>query len=580
MNYRPENPLVAQGDRTVLLEVHSPRYAEARDALCRFAELEKSPEHVHTYRISALSLWNACSAGVSAEDVVGVLEDFGKYPLPTHLRAEVRETMARHGRIKLLPGSSPDALRLVFDDDLLLRQALADKHVAPHLRERVNTHEASVGVAERGPVKRALVRMGYPVEDLVGFRDSAVLEVGLRSVTLAGEPFALRPYQVEAATVFHQDGAPSGGHGVIVLPCGAGKTVVGLAVLALVQRHCLILVTSVTAARQWIREILDKTTLTEDQVGEYSGESKAIKPVTVATYQILTWRKSRTGPFPHFRIFDEQDWGLVMHDEVHLLPAPVFRATADIQACRRLGLTATLVREDGHEADVFTLIGPKRYDVPWKELEKKGFIAEATCREVHVALPREDRLEHAVAAQRAKHRLAAENPRKIELVTRLARHHAEDRVLVIGQYLDQLHRLSAALDAPLLTGATPNAEREELYSRFRRGELPLLVVSKVANFAVDLPDANVAIQVSGTFGSRQEEAQRLGRILRPKAGRAILYSLVSTDTVEQEFAMKRRLFLTEQGYTYEILSDDQLVEEMDGVSRSPGAACTRVAERS
>ncbi len=573
MVYRLDNPLVVQGDRTVLLEVHAPRYEQARDALCRFAELEKSPEHVHTYRLSPLSLWNAAAAGLSPDSVVEVLAEYGKYPLPDHLATEIRETMARHGRVRLLPGSSADTFRVVFDEEILARQARADKRVSEFLGAPISLleHEASLG--HRGLLKRALIRMGYPAQDRVGFREGQRLEVSLRDVTLAGAPFGLRDYQREAAEVFHQQGAASGGHGVIVLPCGAGKTVVGLAALAQVGQQCLILVTNVTAARQWIREILDKTTLTEDQVGEYSGDRKEIKPVTVATYQILTWRRDRKGPFQHFGIFNATEWGLIIHDEVHLLPAPIFRITADLQACRRLGLTATLVREDGLETEVFTLIGPKRYDVPWKELEKQGFIAEAACREVRVDLPQPLRIDHAVAEQRRKHRISAENPEKRTLVARLARHHADDRVLVIGQYLGQLEDIARDLDAPLITGRMPNPERDALYDRFRSGEVPLLVVSKVANFAIDLPDANVAIQVSGTFGSRQEEAQRLGRILRPKAGLAILYSLVTRDSVEQEFAQKRRLFLTEQGYRYEILEEAELLASLgDAPAPAPAQA--------
>ena len=563
MSYRPDNPLIAQGDRSVLLEVHAPRYEEARNALCRFAELEKSPEHVHTYRISALSLWNAAAAGVTPEEVVGTLEDFGKYPLPGHLETEVREQMSRYGRAVLLPGDEDGWLTLRFESPELLMRARADKKVGPLLGGQRGDRAVSVALAQRGHVKRAMIKLGWPIEDNAGFIEGESLRLALRETTLEGRSFALRPYQEEAAAVFHQDGAASGGHGVIVLPCGAGKTIVGLAAMAQVQRTTLILATNVTSARQWIHEILDKTTLTEDQVGEYSGTCKEIKPVTVATYQVLTWRKNKNSPFPHFSLFNERDWGLIVHDEVHLLPAPVFRVTADLQARRRLGLTATLVREDGQEGEVFTLIGPKRYDVPWKELEKQGFIAEAECNEVHVDLPQDLRIEHAIAEQRHKHRLSAENPAKLDLVEELARHHVDDSVLVIGQYLSQLHEIAKRLDAPLITGEVPQAERDELYDRFRGGDLKLLVVSKVANFAVDLPDANVAIQVSGSFGSRQEEAQRLGRILRPKKKRAILYSLVTRDTVEQDYAMNRRRFLAEQGYAYRIVDRADLFPSED-----------------
>ena len=507
---------------------------------------------------------------LTVSDVVATLAEYGKYPLPEHLATEVRETMARHGRISLLPGKDASTIVVRFDEDLLVRQARADRKVSELLGPALGPLENEASLAQRGLIKRALIRMGYPAEDLVGFKQGVAMPTRLRDTTLTGHPFALRDYQREAAEIFWQDGAASGGHGVVVLPCGAGKTVVGLAALSLVQQQCLILVTNVTAARQWIREILDKTTLTEDQVGEYSGDRKEIKPLTVATYQILTWRRDRKGPFEHFGLFNATDWGLIIHDEVHLLPAPVFRVTADLQACRRLGLTATLVREDGLEEEVFTLIGPKRYDVPWKELEKQGFIAEAACREVRVELPQSMRIDHAVAEARQKHRIASENPAKRDLVVKLAKHHAADRVLVIGQYLDQLDAIAADLQAPLITGRMPNSERDVLYDKFRSGEVPLLVVSKVANFAIDLPDANIAIQVSGTFGSRQEEAQRLGRILRPKAGLAILYSLVTRDSVEQEVAQKRRLFLTEQGYHDEILDEQQLLAQMEG---QPAAAC-------
>jgi DNA excision repair protein ERCC-3 len=560
--YRPDNPLIAQGDRTVLLEVHSPRYQEARDALCRFAELEKSPEHVHTYRISALSLWNAAAAGHGPDEVVATLAELGKYPLPEHVATEIRDTMARHGRLRLVRDGEGDDLVLESDSELLLRQVRADRRLTDFLGSSRSLSAVSVPREHRGHVKRALTRIGYPVEDLVGYREGAPLRLAVRPTTLEGKPFALRPYQEEAADVFWQGGSASGGHGVVALPCGAGKTVVGIAVMQRVAQSCLVLVTNVTAARQWVRELLDKTTLTPADVGEYSGERKDIRPVTIATYQILTWRKARTGAFPHFALFDAQPWGLIIHDEVHLLPAPVFRMTADLQACRRLGLTATLVREDGLEEDVFSLVGPKRYDVPWRELERQGYIAEATCREVRLDLPADLRVEHAIREPRAKYRIAAENPKKLELVELLARRHAGDLVLVIGQYLDQLRAIARLLRAPLVTGQTGNAEREDLYDRFRRGEVRLLVVSKVANFAIDLPDANVAIQVSGAFGSRQEEAQRLGRILRPKNGRAILYSLVTRDTVEQDFAMHRRLFLTEQGYTYELLDEPALRGEV------------------
>ncbi|MEM7248058.1 MAG: DNA repair helicase XPB [Acidobacteriota bacterium] len=557
---RPDNPLIVQGDRSVLLEVHSPRYEEARDGLCRFAELEKSPEHVHTYRITPLSLWNAAAAGLTADEALHTLSEYSKYELPDHVGVELQETIDAYGRARLLPHPDSGELLLEVDDEALLARVMTDRKVGKLVRERLDPVRARIASADRGELKREMMRLNLPVEDLAGFVEGEPLDIPLRETTLEGRPFGLRDYQREAVAVFHQEGRPTGGAGVIVLPCGAGKTIVGIGVMAAVGRTCLVLATGVTSARQWIREILDKTELTEEQVGEYSGDTKELKPVTVATYQVLTWRKSKKGPFPHFEVFNRRDWGLIVHDEVHLLPAPVFRVTADLQSRRRLGLTATLVREDGHESDVFTLIGPKRYDVPWKELERQGFIAEAECQEIRIALPGDMRLAAATAEPRQRLRMASENPAKGDLVELLAKRHRDDSVLVIGQYLDQLQELSERLDAPLLTGRTPQPERDVLYDRFRSGELKLLVVSKVANFAVDLPDARIAIQVSGTFGSRQEEAQRLGRLLRPKDGRAVLYSLVTKDSVEQDHAMNRRRFLAEQGYGYVLTDGAELLE--------------------
>lgn len=558
MTYQPQNPLIVQSDRSVLLEVQNPQFEAARYALARFAELVKSPEHIHTYQITPLSLWNAAASGLDADQILGDLARFSKFPLPENLRQDIADYVSRYGRLKLVRQDGD--LVLASTDPLLLKEIWHNKAVSPHLLENRQEQGLVVQPHRRGHIKQALIKVGFPVEDLAGYVEGAPLEIGLRSVTRGGKPFGLRPYQSEAVHAFHQGGALYGGSGVVVLPCGAGKTVVAMGAIATVQTRTLVLTTSITAVRQWISELLDKTTLSPDQVGEYSGEVKEIKPVTVSTYQILTLRENEAGDHRHFSLFNAEDWGLIVYDEVHTLPAPVFRVTAEIQARRRLGLTATLVREDGREDDVFTLIGPKKYDVPWKVLERQGFIATAECHEVRVPLADESRLAYAVADDRGKFRIASENPAKIALVKALIQQHSQDNVLVIGQYLDQLRELAAELDAPLLTGQTPNREREGLYARFKGGELPVLVVSKVANFAVDLPDANVAIQVSGTFGSRQEEAQRLGRILRPKPdGRtAIFYSLVTRDTRDQEFAAKRQLFLTEQGYRYQIYHAEEL----------------------
>ncbi len=565
MSYNPANPLIVQGDRTVLLEVDNPLHAEARDAIAPFAELEKSPEHIHTYRLTPLSLWNAAAAGMSSDAMVDALASFSKFPLPPNLPVDLKELVSRYGRVRLI--KKDGALQLVSDDVALLAELARQKGVRDYLGERLDPTSFAISDAFRGVLKQALIGVGYPAEDLAGYTDGASLTVGLREITRAGFPFHVRDYQTMAVDAFHAGGDVRGGSGVIVLPCGAGKTIVGINALATLKRSTLVLTTSTTAVEQWKREILDKTDLAEDQVATYTGDSKNIAAVTLATYQIVTYRAKKDGDFPHFAIFNSRDWGLIIYDEVHLLPAPVFRVTAEIQARRRLGLTATLVREDGREEDVFSLIGPKKFDVPWRVLESKGWIAEAQCHEVRLGLPGDARMEYAVAEWRDKFRLASENPVKDDLVELLIDHHdgPDDRVLVIGQYLKQLRRIAERFDIPLITGQTSNADREDLYGKFRRGDIRKLVLSKVGNFAIDLPDANVMVQVSGTFGSRQEEAQRLGRILRPKPGEApaVFYTLVTRDTREMDFAHHRQLFLTEQGYSYEILDESDLIARVE-----------------
>jgi DNA excision repair protein ERCC-3 len=558
MNYDPSNPLIVQGDRSILVEVDNPRYSQARDALAPFAELEKSPEHVHTYRLTNLSLWNAAAAGMTSDTMIEVLHRYSKFPLPSNLPADLRETVGRYGRVRL--ERADESLKLICPDRPLLEELIRQPKVREFLGEALDETSFLVNPAFRGVLKQGLITVGYPAEDLAGYTEGALLPIHVREHMHDGLPFVVRDYQREAAEVFYAGGDVRGGSGVIVLPCGAGKTVVGLAAMALLQRSTLVLTTSITAVKQWHRELLDKTDLTDDQIAEYTGESKDIGPVTLATYQILTHRADKKDEFPHFKIFDSRDWGLIIYDEVHLLPAPVFRITAQIQARRRLGLTATLIREDGREGDVFTLIGPKKYDVPWRELETRGWIAEATCCEIRVALPNSMRMEYAVAEWRLKYRLASENPAKDEVVAQLLERYHGSRVLIIGQYLKQLRRLRKRFEIPLITGQTPNSEREELYRRFRLGEIHRLILSKVGNFALDLPDANVLIQVSGTFGSRQEEAQRLGRILRPKSDGQIahFYTLVTRDTRELDFAQHRQLFLTEQGYSYQIEDESKL----------------------
>ena len=568
----PSNPLIVQSDRSILLEVDHPQHAEARDAVAQFAELEKSPEHIHTYRLSPLSLWNAAAGGMSAQTILELLTHYSKYDIPSNIAFDIREYISRYGRIKLIRDG--DALLLTSSDAALIAEIMHHKRTQPFLLRQLDSHTIQVNAARRGHIKQALIHIGFPAEDLAGYTDGSPLHMKLRTITAESKAFEPRAYQFGASAAFYAGGAPSGGSGVVVLPCGAGKTIVGLVTMADIQRATLILTPNTIAVRQWIQEIIDKTDIPPEMIGEYTGDRKEIRPITVSTYQILTYRRPNTKEqsngegeaateedFPHFSLFSSYDWGLIIYDEVHLLPAPVFRITAEIQARRRMGLTATLVREDGREADVFSLIGPKKYDVPWRELERQGWIATAECHEIRVGMTEDEQLNYAVADEREKYRIAAESPEKLNVVRFLAERHQDDQVLIIGQYIDQLEVLAGELEAPLLTGRTTNKQREKLYEQFRRGEIKRMVVSKVANFAIDLPDANVAIQVSGTFGSRQEEAQRLGRILRPKqdGGLAYFYSIVTRDTRDQEFSANRQLFLTEQGYRYVIEDAEEIL---------------------
>jgi DNA excision repair protein ERCC-3 len=558
MDVRPENPLIVQSDHTVLLEVDGPRYPDARDALARFAELVKSPEHIHTYRVTPLSIWNAAAAGHSPAEMVEVLEDFAKYPVPQNVTRDIEDYAARYGRVRLV--REGDLLVLESDDPLLLKEAWSSPTAKRCLEKKLSDKRATVGPLMRGQIKQAMIRLGYPIEDLAGYVEGGALQIDLRETTAGGEPFRIRPYQHDSVDAFWAGGTARGGSGVIVLPCGAGKTIVGMGAMSRIKRKTLILTTNLTAVRQWQDELVDKCRIDPEDIGEYTGARKDIRAVTVTTYQILTYRRSKTSAFVHFEVFQSNDWGLIIYDEVHLLPAPVFRVTAEIQATRRLGLTATLVREDGKEDEVFTLIGPKRYDVPWKVLEKQGFIAQATCTEVRIPMREDDRVRYAGANRRQKFRIASENVRKLDTLRRVLVKHDADHVIVIGQYIRQLQEIAKVTGAPIITGRTPSDERADLYGRFREGAIKQLIVSKVGNFAIDLPDANVLVQVSGTFGSRQEEAQRLGRILRPKPGngRAHFYSLVTRDTLDQDYAQNRQLFLTEQGYSYRIIDDREV----------------------
>ena len=594
-----DNPLIVQSDRTLLLDVHAPLADKCRNELIPFAELERSPEHLHTYRLTPLSLWNASSAGFTPQDAVNVLQKYARYDVPQSVSLWITETAGRFGKLRMIPGPCVEVKSAkkqdgtaVYEQYLYLvtkyrpvfleikANPQAKKYLVPcaydenavSVKTELSSEEKnycfSLKLTARGTVKQLLLQSLWPVKDEIQLEDGEPLDFQLRSVTAAGKPFEIREYQNAAASALVGNKGPGTGFGTIVLPCGAGKTIVGMKIMDLLKTSTLIITTNISAVHQWIQELLDKTNLTEEQIAEYTGENKTIKQVTVATYQILTWRPEKDGPYPHFSIFRERPWGLIIYDEVHMLPAPVFRVVAELQAIRRVGLTATLVREDGCEGYVFSLVGPKRYDVPWKELEHSGWIATAECVEVRLDLPEEKEIEYAVSEARVKHRIASENPRKFEVAQEIINRYPQDKILVIGQYLEQLADFAKRLNAPIITGKTPNAERDKIYGDFRSGKIHVLVVSKVANFAIDLPDASVAIQVSGTFGSRQEEAQRLGRILRPKERMSRFFTLITRSTVEEDFGSNRQKFLAEQGYSYRIIrytTKDDLNELQEGI---------------
>lgn len=569
-----ENPLIVQSDRTLLLDVHAPLAEECRAALISFAELVRSPEHLHTYQISSLSLWNAESSGFTGEQAVEVLKKFSRYEIPQSVVVWIEETSGRFGKLRLVQGPSvensdgikEEYLYLVSNSPYVFKQieanAFARKFLVPcecaeefsaGLSEKEKTFCFKLLLTDRGIIKQNLLKIGWPVKDDVPLQDGFPLEINLRKTTFSGRSFEVREYQKAAANALVGNKGPGTGFGTIVLPCGAGKTIVGMEIMSLLKTNTLIVTTNITAVHQWIDELIDKTDLDASQIAEYTGENKTIKPVTVATYQILTWRPDKNGPYPHFSLFRQNNWGLVIYDEVHMIPAPVFRVAAELQAVRRVGLTATLVREDGCEGNVFSLVGPKRYDVPWKELEKAKWIAKAECIEVRLGLPENKEIEYAVAANREKHRIASENPLKNKIVQELVEKFKDDKILIIGQFLTHLEIIAKLLNVPIITGKTKNSERDIIYDDFRSGKIRVLVVSKVANFAIDLPDASVAIQVSGTFGSRQEEAQRLGRILRPKERTSRFFTLITRGTVEEDFGSNRQKFLAEQGYSYRIV---------------------------
>ena len=544
-----DGPLIVQSDKTLLLDIDHPLSTECRRAIAPFAELERSPEHIHTYRLTNLGLWNARAAGHDAELVIDTLIKYSRYAVPHSLLVDVAETMSRYGRLRL-EADPIHGLILITTDVGVLEEVIRAKKIAPLLGVRIDPETIAVHPSQRGAIKQSLLRLGWPAEDFAGYVDGQAHDISLKE-----NDWKIRPYQELAAEGFWH-----GGSGVVVLPCGAGKTIVGAAAMAHAKATTLILVTNTVAARQWREELLRRTSLNEDEIGEYSGSKKEIRPVTIATYQVMT--KKKNGVYAHLDLFDTHDWGLIIYDEVHLLPAPIFRFTADIQSRRRLGLTATLVREDGMEGEVFSLIGPKRFDVPWKEIEAQGYIAPAECIEVRVNLTEAERLSYATAEPEERYRFCATTRTKRDVVEELVGLHSGEQILVIGQYITQLDDLSETLGVPVIKGDTPIKERESLFAAFRTGEITCLVVSKVANFSIDLPEATIAIQVSGAFGSRQEEAQRLGRILRPKAdGRgAKFYSVVSRDTIDQDFAQNRQRFLAEQGYSYRIIDADDVFQ--------------------
>jgi len=549
MSYHPERPLIVQGDHSLLLETHNPQFNAARDAISPFAELEKSPEHIHSYRLNPLSLWNAAAAGHTLQEAEAALHDYSKYAIPENVLEEMRRTFARYGQL-ILSKDDEQTLRLTISDPFIAAQVAKEKSLSDKIRQQIADDTFLIDPAQRGLLKHALIKLGFPVDDQAGFKDADQFELSLRNRTLSNnQPLKLRDYQHKAVESF----VASGSHGVIVLACGAGKTIVGMATMARIGMTTLIVTPNTAAAHQWHAELLDKTNIEAADLGEFTSARKEVLPVTIATYQMLTYRNRKDGDMPNMDLITEHDWGLIIFDEVHVLPAPVFRAVSEIQARRRLGLTATLIREDGLEKDVFSLIGPKRYDLPWRELEASGHIAEAHCIEIRVPMSKDDHFAHAIAEDKRKaYRIGAENKVKDTVAKALIEKHEGQGILVIGQYIKQLTRIAEHLGAPVITGRMSSAERERLYAAFRAGDIRLLVVSKVANYAIDLPDASIAIQISGAFGSRQEEAQRLGRILRPKGGPAYFYTLVSAESEELKFAVNRQRFLAEQGYDYMI----------------------------
>ncbi len=550
----PLNPLIIQSDFSILLEVYNDRFESARNELSAFAELVKSPEHMHTYKITSLSLWNAAATGIKLESIIKTLTQYSKFDIPGNVLYEIRSIYSRFGIVEIHKyPEDTDYLILLIKDELVIMEIKANPKLKKYLQNPISDNSYLIPFLSRGDLKIDFFNFNVPVYDIAGYTEGTYLDIKLKNFMDNGLPFIIRDYQNMASEAFYQSGSDLGGHGTIVLPCGGGKTIVGIDIISKVKKNTLILATSVAAVHQWIREILDKTDITADMVGEYTGDKKEIRPITVCTYQILIYRKNKESKFPHFAIFKAREWGLIIYDEVHLLPAPIFKITSEIQSTRRLGLTATLIREDGHEKDVFCLIGPKKFDTPWKVLEKSGWISEAKCFEIKIPLPKDQVMEYLIADLKSKFTISSNNLLKIDVVKDLMLRHKGQQILIIGHYIEQIQIIARDINAPIITGKTPNSIRELIYHQFRTNEVSVLVVSKVANFSIDLPDASVLIQVSGTYGSRQEEAQRLGRILRPKKNNiSYFYSIVTQDSIEEEYAHKRQRFLAEQGYSYEI----------------------------
>ncbi len=550
----PLNPLIIQSDGSILLEVFNNKFEKARNELSKFAELVKSPEYIYTYKISPLSLWNAASSGLALNEILLTLENFSKFDIPENVLTDIKLIYERFGMVEI--HKNPDdinSLFLVVKNDECDLEINANKNLKKFLTNRLSRGKYLINLLDRGSLKIAFLNYNIPVYDIAGYADGKSLEINLRTTAKSGLPFGLRDYQVNASESFYQSGSRYGGSGVVVLPCGAGKTIIGIDTMSKIKANTLILCTSVAAVHQWIREILDKTDLTEDDVGEYSGDKKVIKPVTICTYQILIYHREKDNLYPHFSLFQKNEWGLIIYDEVHLLPAPIFKITSEIQGTRRLGLTATLIREDGLEKDVFCLIGPKKFDMPWKVLEKQKWISNATCYEVKIPLPKDQLMEYLIADQKSKFNISSKNRYKLDVLKTLLKKHKDSSILVIGHFIDQIKDIAEKLNLPLITGKTTNSERDKVYEDFRNKKYKIIVVSKVANFSIDLPDASVLVQLSGTYGSRQEEAQRLGRILRPKENNvSYFYTLVTKESIEEQYAYKRQRFLTEQGYNYEI----------------------------